>query len=229
MDKLLDLMSKRKWQKHCLRLNVAQPEDIKMSGSIKAAKIYSNVLNKREKEPELYDAIKELAPEWWGDDTQITLNKDLVCKRHKDHGNKEHSYILWLGDFTGGALNFDDGTKVEGKGVWHKINGHIHHWNDPHEGSKYSIVLYRGTRKQKSRSLADAMRAKRAAVKAQTAPQSEPRAPCTTPESDTAAEQTADDAVGSAELTARGGFHSCDHSPSCTAASESMPQCCSTV
>ena len=188
MEKLQELMDKRKWVKHCLRLNVAQPEDIKMSGSIKAAKIYSNVLNKRDREPELYDAIKELAPEWWGEDTQITLNKDLVCKRHKDHGNKEHSYILWLGDFTGGALNFDDGTKVEGKGVWHKINGHIHHWSDPHEGSKYSIVLYRGTRKQKSRSLAEAMRAKRAAAKAaQTAPQSEPQAPCTYPLPDTSA------------------------------------------
>ena len=149
MEKLLELVSKRKWVKHCLRLNVAQPEDIKMSGSIKAAKIYSNVLNKREKELELYDAIREVVPEWWGDETQITLNKGLVCKRHKDHGNKEHSYILWLGDFTGGALNFDDGTKVGGKGVWHKIKGHVHHWNDPHEGSKYSIVLYRGTRKQK--------------------------------------------------------------------------------
>ena len=69
------------------------------------------MLNKREKEPELYDAIKELAPEWWGDETQITLSKDLVCKSHKDHGNKKHSYILWLGDFAGGALNVDDGTK----------------------------------------------------------------------------------------------------------------------
>ncbi len=41
------------------------------------AKIYPNVLNKREKEPELYDAIKEVAPEWWGEDAQVTLNKDL--------------------------------------------------------------------------------------------------------------------------------------------------------
>ena len=65
---------------------------------------YSNALNKRGREPELYDAIREAAPEWWGEDTQITLNADLVCKRHKDHGSKEHSYILWLGDFTGGAL-----------------------------------------------------------------------------------------------------------------------------
>ncbi len=26
----------------------------------------------------------------------------------------------WLGDFTRGALHFDDGTKVEGKREWHK-------------------------------------------------------------------------------------------------------------
>jgi len=181
MEKVEELMANRKWRKHCLRVNVAQPEDIAMTGSIKVAKIYSNLLNKREKEPELYDAIKEVAPEWWGDDTQITLNKDLVCKRHRDHGNKEHSWILWLGDFTGGALNFDDGTKVEGKGVWHKINGQIPHWNDPHEGSKYSVVLYRGTKKQKSRTLADAMRAKRAAAKAQTTPQLELQEPCKDP------------------------------------------------
>ena len=161
MDQLEELMAKRKWKNNCLRVNVAQPEDVVTHGKVKVANIYSNVLNKREKEPELYDAIKELAPEWWGDDTQITLNKDLVCKRHRDHGNKEHSWILWLGDFTGGALNFDDGRKVEGKREWHKIDGHIHHWNDPHEGSKYSIVLYKGTKKPKSWTLVEAKRAKR--------------------------------------------------------------------
>jgi len=161
MERVEELLSKRKWQKHCLRANIAQPEDIVTYGTVKVAKINSNVLNKREKEPELYDAIRDIAPEWWGDDTQITLNKDLVCKRHRDHANKEHSWILWLGDFTGGALNFDDGTKVEGKGEWHKINGHIHHWNDPHEGSKYSIVLYRRTRQPKSTGLQAALARKR--------------------------------------------------------------------
>ncbi len=160
MGRVEEFLTKRQWKKQCLRANVAQPEDIVMYGTVKVAKINSNVLNKREKEPELYDAIKEIAPEWWGDDTQITLNKDLVCKRHRDHANKEHSWILWLGDFTGGALNFDDGAKIEGKGVWHKINGHIHHCNDPHEGTKCSIVLHRGTQKQKSTRLMEAKRAK---------------------------------------------------------------------
>ena len=100
-------MKQRKWIKCCLRANVAQPEGVKVYGTTKVAKIYSNVLNVREKEPELYDAIQAVAPEWWGDDTQCTLNKDLVCKRHRDHANKEHSWILWLGDFTGGACKVE--------------------------------------------------------------------------------------------------------------------------
>ena len=84
-------------------------------------------------------------------------------------------------------MNFDDGTKVEGKGVWHKINGQIPHWNDPHEGSKYSVVLYRGTKKQKGRTLTDLRLAKRAAAKAQAALQLELQEPCKDPSLEIAA------------------------------------------
>ena len=80
---------------------------------------------------------------------------------------------MWLGDFTGGALHFDDGAKIEGRREWHKINGHIHHWNDPHEGTKYSIVLYRGTRKPKTNRLAEAKQAKKAQREAEKALQEE--------------------------------------------------------
>ena len=66
MDIVEELLNKRKWAKRCLRARVAQPEDIVVYGKISVAVIYSSVLNKREKEPELYDAIKEIAPEWWG-------------------------------------------------------------------------------------------------------------------------------------------------------------------
>jgi hypothetical protein len=76
-----------------------------------------------------------------------------MCKRRRDHGNKEHSWIVWLGDLAGGALNFDDdATKVEGKREWHKINGQIHLWSDPLQGNNYSIVLYRGPRHKSIRS-----------------------------------------------------------------------------
>ncbi len=98
-----------------------------MTRKVKVDKICSNVLNSRGKEPELYDVINGVAPEWWGDDTQNILNKDFVCKRNRDHANKELYWILWPGDFTGEALNFDDGAQVKGTGVRRKINGHIHH------------------------------------------------------------------------------------------------------
>ncbi len=57
-------------------------------------------------------------------------------------------------------MSFDDGSKIKGTGVWHKINGHIHHWNDPREGSKYSIVLHRRKMKTKSKKQLEAKRAK---------------------------------------------------------------------
>ena len=78
---------------------------------------HANV-NLREDEPELYDAIKDVAPEWWDDDTQITLHKDDARKRQKDRGNSEHTWALWLGHYAGGALNFDDGKRIRGQREW---------------------------------------------------------------------------------------------------------------
>ena len=60
---------------------------------------------------------------------------------------------------TGGGLNFDDGSKIEGKYQWFKIDGQMHHWNDPHEGgtgTKNSIVLFRSDKKPKSNLLNEA-------------------------------------------------------------------------
>ncbi len=55
MDTLEELMSKRKWQNkkrkwqnHCVRAKVAQPDDKRVCGTVKVAKILSNVLNKRD-------------------------------------------------------------------------------------------------------------------------------------------------------------------------------------
>ena len=41
MDKVEQLMANRKWVKHCLRTNCAAPEDIRLTGTVKVAKIYS--------------------------------------------------------------------------------------------------------------------------------------------------------------------------------------------
>ena len=42
MERVEELMAKRRWVKHCLRTNCAAPEDIQLCGKIKIAKIYSN-------------------------------------------------------------------------------------------------------------------------------------------------------------------------------------------
>ena len=55
-----------------------------------------------------------------------------------------------MGDFTGGALVFDDGTRIEEKYTWHHIDGRVYHWNEPHEGTKYSIIIYKSSKKSKS-------------------------------------------------------------------------------
>ncbi len=65
MDGSEELMSKRKWIKHCLTAIVAQPEDIVIYGTVSIGKVQSNVLSKMENKPELYDAIQALAPECW--------------------------------------------------------------------------------------------------------------------------------------------------------------------
>ena len=150
MELVQQLLRKRRWQNTCLRPNIAAPGDIEVKGKIKVARVRSNVV-RQDKEPVLYKAIKEIAPEWWGEETNITVNQDVVCQRHKD-GNSGHSWMLWLGDYTsGGQLHFDDGAVIDGKKCWHRFEGQNHHWNTPHEGgTKYSVILYRSNRPSKS-------------------------------------------------------------------------------
>ena len=46
-------------------------------------------------------------------------------------------------------------TRLDEKYKWHKINGRIPHWNEPHEGTKYAIVLYkRATKDTKQQTIA---------------------------------------------------------------------------
>ena len=79
--------------------------------------------------------------------------------------------VLMVRDFqTGGGLNFDDGSKIEGKHQWFEIDGQMHHWNDPHEGgAKYSIVLFKSDKKPKSNVMNEARLRKMAKEKAEKA------------------------------------------------------------
>ena len=145
MDLLEELLSKRYWNKHCLRANIVPPEKIQLSGTFKLAMCETKT--PRKQETKLIELISSIAPEW-GPDSSITLNRNVQCERHKD-GNDGQSWILWLGDFTGGALVFDDGTRIEEKYKWHQIDGRQYHWNEPHEGTKYAIIVYTSTKIKK--------------------------------------------------------------------------------
>ncbi len=61
MNKVEELISKRK-QKHCLRASVAQPEDIRITGKVKVAKVCSNVLNTRKRSPSFTTPSRALHP-----------------------------------------------------------------------------------------------------------------------------------------------------------------------
>ena len=55
MERVEELMAKRKWVKHCLRTNCAAPEDCVLTGKIEVAQIFFNLRWQRANEPELDD------------------------------------------------------------------------------------------------------------------------------------------------------------------------------
>ena len=79
------------------------------------------MLNQK-KEPALTEAIKTIAPECFGDETQIILNRNVQCKRHVDK-TSGYSHVCFFGDFEGGALCFEDGVRFTDKYVWHRLTG----------------------------------------------------------------------------------------------------------
>ena len=50
-------------------------------------------------------------------------------------------------------------ARIEGANVWHCFSGQEYHWNEPHVGQKYSVVLYRPTRESCARQIARRRRA----------------------------------------------------------------------
>ena len=80
-----------------------------------------------------------------GDDVKyVCLNKNLQVKMHVDKRNQGQSYVAYFGSFSGGALCLDDGRRFEARGQWHgPFDGAaIPHWNEPHEGEKFSVVAF---------------------------------------------------------------------------------------
>ena len=100
--------------------------------------------------PELYELfqslIRKVHPEH--SYTNITVNKNLSCKRHTDGGNTGLSYIISFGHFTGGRLLIEDvgGSKARPVDIYRNFFA-FEGSKQPHEteefhGERYSAVFY---------------------------------------------------------------------------------------
>jgi|TARA_B110000208_G_C11724217_1_gene413900 hypothetical protein len=77
--------------------------------------------------------------------TSLIINKNHAAAPHKDKYNKGHSYIIGLGNYTGGELVFEDGPYKGAhniKNKWLKFKGDHTHFVKPFKGERYTIVYY---------------------------------------------------------------------------------------
>jgi hypothetical protein len=82
MEEIEKMLATRRWAKDCLRVNITEPEDIIQRGNIRISKLQSEVLPK--KEVVRREAIQAIAPELWGDETQVLVNRIFFPSRR--HG-----------------------------------------------------------------------------------------------------------------------------------------------
>jgi hypothetical protein len=99
--------------------------------------------------PELYALLMELCECLNFQCTTFTINKNLLCKPHRDKNNQGDSIIFSLGDFDGGLFLVED-TKGNGMNEYDiyrrplLFNGaKCLHETAPFVGTRYSIVLYK--------------------------------------------------------------------------------------
>ena len=78
----------------------------------------------------------------------VTINKNHAAAKHTDKFNNPPSYIIGLGNFTGGELVFSDkksphyGThNIKNKFL--KFDGSTEHYVKQFKGERYTIVYYR--------------------------------------------------------------------------------------
>ena len=77
----------------------------------------------------------------------VTVNKNHAAARHVDKNNTGHSFIIGLGNYTGGQLVFSDKeSPYHGshniKNKWLKFVGDTEHYVKPFKGTRYTLVYY---------------------------------------------------------------------------------------
>jgi len=148
-----------KWKRNYDRSNVTDEKScLSMSfgdvlrfehGSHGRHGIFPSALNTRH--PVLFSQLAQLSKLLEFPCTTFTVNKNLMCKPHRDRLNQGPSLILSLGKFSGGKLSLAlssggvPGTRAD-YDIYHQpllFNGATTtHWTQPFQGTRYSIILY---------------------------------------------------------------------------------------
>lgn len=75
--------------------------------------------------------------------TTIQVNKNVYCPPHVDKNNVGPSFIIGLGDYTGGEVNIEGKTFDIRNGLF--FSGLDTHWSEPFQGERYSLVFFTHT------------------------------------------------------------------------------------
>ena len=77
----------------------------------------------------IFDTCKEQNPDF--EFTHLAVNHNVTCTPHRDGRNRGEPRILFLGDFEGGDLHFEDGTTFNETKRWLSFDPQMLHWNSP--------------------------------------------------------------------------------------------------
>jgi len=101
-----------------------------------------------------YKILFDKTTEWFNKEcpedfkfTTIQYNKNYKCKKHIDGKNVGESYIVGLGDYTGGELivydENDNPTHIDIKNKFYKFNGSkYYHETAEYTGTRYTLVFF---------------------------------------------------------------------------------------
>ena len=112
--------------------------------------------------PELGLVLQDFADKYLGDFeyTQCQLNKNFQSPPHFDSKNMGESYIVGLGDYTGGRLHIKQPSSFGGmltrkEDIKNRLlcfNGSKYeHWVEDYTGTRYSVVFFNNNKKSKLR------------------------------------------------------------------------------
>ncbi len=143
---LLQLCEAHKFRGSNRRLNIAPPDAERVRyGKRGCVYLKKRVPSQTLTKGPIFDAVKKMLPET----TAVCLNKNMQCHPHKDSRNTSTSHLLFLGEFTGGALVTEKGDRYEARNEWmgpFDFRNTLH-WNLPIlSGTKISLVAFQSNR-----------------------------------------------------------------------------------